>query len=93
MKRRYVGSLERKAVDGDNNVEHIWEQVKLAMVESARKMMCGSMKGGKSKKSMWWNDEIKAAVWRNEAAWKELLVTSDEKAKERCKGAYREEKG
>ena len=44
-RERYVRSLERKGVewDGDNNVEHIWEQVKQAMVESAREV-CSSVK-------------------------------------------------
>ena len=34
----YAMSLEGKGVkwDGDNNVEHMWEQVKWAMMESAR---------------------------------------------------------
>ena len=36
----YVKSLEEKGVqwDGDNNVENMWEQVKKAMVESAREV-------------------------------------------------------
>ena len=35
----------RKGVEwyGDNNVEHMWEQVKRAMVESVREV-CGSVK-------------------------------------------------
>ena len=37
----------------------------------------------KSPKSVWWNDEIKGAVRIKEAAWKEVLVASDEEAKER----------
>ena len=41
--------------------------------------------------SVWWSDEIKAAVRRKEAAWKEVLATSDEEAKERCMEVYREE--
>ena len=41
---------------------------------------------------MWWNDEIKTTVRRKEAAWKEVLASSDEKAKERCMEVYREEK-
>ena len=48
----YVRSLEGKGVewDGDNNVEHMWEQVKQAMVESAREV-CGSVKvGGKTQR-------------------------------------------
>ena len=45
--------------------------------------------GGKSQKSVWWNDEIKAAVRRKEAAWK---AASNEETKERYMEAYKEEK-
>ena len=39
-----VGLLRGKSVEGDrNNIEHMWEQVKWAMVESAREM-CGSVR-------------------------------------------------
>ena len=41
---------------------------------------------------MWWNDEIKAAVRRMDAPWKEVLGASDEEAKKRCMEAYRKEK-
>ena len=43
-----------KKVEGDGEVvKHMWEQVKWAMVVSARKL-CGSMsKGGKNPKSVW----------------------------------------
>ena len=47
--------------------------------------------GRKCKRSMWWNDEIKAAVRRKETAWKKVLAASDEETKERCMEAYREE--
>ena len=60
----YARSLEGKAVqlDGDNNVEHMWDQVKRSTVESAREV-CGSVRvGGKDPKSVWWNDEIKPGV-------------------------------
>ena len=51
------------------------------MVESAREV-CGSVKvGGKNPKSVWWNDEIKAAVRRKEDAWKGVLAASDEETK------------
>ena len=30
---------------------------------------------------MWWSDEIKTAVRRNEAAWKGVLAASDEEPK------------
>ena len=67
-------------------------QVKLVMVESAREV-CGSVKvGGKNLKSVRWNDEIKAAVTRKEAAWKGVLAASDEETKERCMETYRGEK-
>ena len=89
----YARSLEGKVVewDKDNNVEHMWEQVKQAIVESAREV-CGSVRiGGKNPKSVWWNDdEIKAVIRRKKAAWREVLVVSDEEAKER-KEEYREE--
>ena len=93
----YTRSLEEKGVewDGDNNVEHTWEQVKRAMVEGAREMYDLVRGGGKNPKSVLWTNEIKAAVRRKEATWKEVLVASDEDAKERCMEAYRkkEEKG
>ena len=50
-----------------NNVK----QIKWAMVESAREVCDPVRVGGKNPKSMWWKDEIKAAVRRKEAAWKE----------------------
>ena len=90
----YARSLERKGVEwgGANNVELMWEQVKRAIVESAREM-CGSVRvEGNNPKSVWWNDEIKAAVRRKEAAWKEVLAASNEEAKERCMEVYKEEK-
>ena len=48
----YIRSLDGKGVgwDGDNNVEHMWEQVKRAMLESAREV-CGSVRvGGKTQR-------------------------------------------
>ena len=47
----YDRSLVGKGVewDGDNNVEHIWEQVKRTMVERAREV-CGSVRVGKEPK-------------------------------------------
>ena len=32
----------------------------------------------KNLKSVWWNNEVKAAVKRKEAAWKEVLGARDE---------------
>ena len=60
------------------------------MVESTREVRGSVRVRGKSPESVWWNDEVKAAVRRNEAAWKEVLAASDEETKERCMEAYRE---
>ena len=60
----------------------MWEQMKCAMVESTRGV-CGSVRMGvKNPQSVWWNDEIKAAVRRKEAVWKELLAANDEESKD-----------
>ena len=54
-RKGYARSLERKGVEGgvENNVEHMWEQVKHGMVESARQV-CGLVKiVGRKPKSVW----------------------------------------
>ena len=73
-RKGYVRSLEGKGVewDGDN------EQVKWAMVESAREV-CSSVRGG--------NDEIKAAVRRKEVLFFCLFIAICQ-----CMEAYRETK-
>ena len=51
----YAKSLKGKRVewDGENNVEHMWEKMKRALVESAREV-CSSMRvGGGNPKSVW----------------------------------------
>ena len=48
----------------------MWEQVKLVMVESTRDV-CGLVRvGGNNRKTVLWNNEIKADVKRKEAACK-----------------------
>ena len=44
----YARSIEGMGVEWDrnNNFEHIWEQVKRAMVQNAREV-CGSVRGGR----------------------------------------------
>ena len=37
--------------------------------------------GGRNPNSVWWNDEVNAAVKRKEAAWKEVLGARDEDEK------------
>ena len=54
-----------------------------AVVESAKEVCASVRVGGKNQKRVWWNDEVKAAVSRKEAAWKEVLAASNEEAKER----------
>ena len=45
-------------------IENMWEQVKRAITESAREV-CGSVRmEEKNPMSVWWNDEVKAAVKR-----------------------------
>ena len=70
-----------------NNVEHMWEQMKQAMVEKSEEL-CGSVKVEcGNPKSVWWNNQVKSSVKR-----KEVLGTRDEDARERCLEAYKEEK-
>ena len=89
----YTRTLEKKEVewDGDDNVKNMWEQIKRTMVESAKEVWSSVRVGGRSPKSVWWNDEIKATVKRKEAAWKRMLAASDEDTKIRCMKAHREE--
>ena len=43
------------------------------MVENSREV-CGSVRvGGGNPKKVWWNNELKAAVKKKEAAWKEVF--------------------
>ena len=52
------------------------------MVERAREV-CGSLRVGRGKpKSVWWNDQMKAAVKRKEDAWKGVFGTRDKGARE-----------
>ena len=44
--------------------------MKQAMVENAKGVCSSVTVGGGSPKSVWWNDEVKAAVKRKEADWK-----------------------
>ena len=55
----YARSLEGKRVkwDGDDNVEHMWEQVKWAMVENARVVCVLVRLEGKNPMSVWSNDD------------------------------------
>ena len=57
------------------------EQVKRAMVESAREVCSAVRIWGKEPIECVWNDEIKAAIRKKEDAWKEMLAASDEEAK------------
>ena len=60
----------------------MWEQVKNGNGGKCKRSMWLSVRvGGKNPKSVWWNDEIEAAVMRKEAAWKGVLAASDEETK------------
>ena len=57
-KEEFERSLDIKRVewDGESNIEYMWEQVKHAMVESAREK-CGTVRvGGKNPKSVWFEE-------------------------------------
>ena len=71
----YARSLEEERVEwnGDNDAKNMWEQVKRPMV--------GSTSGLWLSESVWWKDEIKVAIKRKKAAWKEVYAASDEEAK------------
>ena len=76
----YAMCIESKLVEWneDRNVEQMWEQRKQAMVDSAGDV-CGSVRvGEKNPKNVCWNDVVKAAVERNEAAQNELVGAWDE---------------
>ena len=62
-RERQAGSLERKKVewDGENNVEHMWEEVKRAMVKSEE--MCVAQE-------CVWNSEVIIMIKRKEIARK-----------------------
>ena len=93
-REEYARSLEGKRIEwkGENNVEHIWEQVKRVMVENEREV-CGSVRvGGGNSKSVGWNDQVKAAVMRKEDTWKKVMGARDEDARERCLEVHKEEK-
>ena len=70
----------------------MWEHLKWVMVESAREDFCSVRVRGMNPKSVLWNNEVKAAVRRKEAAWKVVLGAREEKTKERCMEAYRRKK-
>ena len=58
--------------------------MKRAMVESAREV-CGLLRvGGRNPKSVWWNNQVNAAVKREE-----VLGARDEDARERCLEVYK----
>ena len=63
----------------------------MAMVESPREVCVSVRVGGKNPMSVWWNDEVKAAVKRKDAAWNAALGARDEEVKERCLEVHKEE--
>ena len=68
--------------DEGRDVKQMWKQVKRAKVNSAREV-CGSMRGGKNPKYVWWHGVVKAAVEIKEDTLKEK-VARNEIVKERC---------
>ena len=60
--------------------------MKWAVIKSAREVFDSVRMRGKDPKNVWWNNDVKAVVRK-----KEVLAAINEKAKERCMEAYREE--
>ena len=48
------------------------EEVERALIESTRKLRHLMRVRRKNPKNIWWNDGVKVAVERKEAAWKEV---------------------
>ena len=61
----------------------MWDQVK----QASPREVCGSVGLDGNPESMWWNNQVKAAVKR-----KEVFGARDEEARERCLEVYKEEK-
>ena len=91
---QYARPIEKKRVewDGKNDVEHVWEQVKRAIAESAKELFDSEIMGGKNQKNMECNDKVKAVIRRKEVVWKGVFGATNEEIKERCMELYREEK-
>ena len=51
-----------------------------------KSMLLSESWGERTQKSVWWNDEINAAVRIKEAAWKGALAASDEETKKEIYG-------
>ena len=65
------------------------------VVEITREVSGSVRVVGKNPNSVWWNDGVKPAVERKEAAWKEALGAEDEVTKKKVNGNLkrRKEKG
>src|SRR5678816_1679135 len=92
-KVKYLRTLASKSVECEQvESEQIWEQMKEAIVSSAKEV-CGCAKvGSKNDNSEWWNEEVKKAVKNKKEAWLNVLKANDEVSKERCLEFYKEEK-
>src|SRR5678815_5157894 len=69
-KDKYVRALASKSVECEQvETEQILEQMKEAIVSSAKEV-CGCAKvGSKNVNSEWWNEEVKQAVKSKKEAW------------------------
>src|SRR5678816_1973233 len=92
-KDKYLRELASKSVECEQvETEQIWEQMKEAIVSSAREV-CGCAEvGSKNVNSEWWNEEVMKAVKGKKEAWLNVLKANDEISKERCLELYKEEK-
>src|SRR5678816_2194491 len=88
-KDKYLRTLASKTVECEQvETEQIWEQMKEAVVSSAKEV-CGCAKvGNKNVNSEWWNVEVMQAVKSKKEAWLNVLKGNDEVSKERCLEVY-----
>ena len=69
----------------------MWEQVKRAIVESAREV-CGSVRVGERNQNVCCGTMRKKLQFGERGCLEGRVAASDEEAKERCMEGYREEK-
>ena len=61
----------------------MWEYVQQGVVESTKEVGGSVRVANENPSSEWWNGEVKAALERKEATWKDMLGLKDEIVKEK----------
>ena len=68
--------MEKEQLRNENeNIENAWRTFKNVILQAATEV-CGVTKvGNKTKRTPWWNDEVKKAIKEKKEAWKKCLNT------------------